>query len=75
MCGTQDMIKSSFTAPFKTGLLRSIIGLVLGGGHKCPKTGLEMEVKLGVLLTMQKWQEHSFVSDNAHEAIPDNQSA
>ena len=33
-------------APFKTGLLRCLIYLVLEGGHKYRKNGLEMGMKI-----------------------------
>ena len=46
--GTQDMMISfSFTAPFKPGLVRCLIYLVLEGVHKYTKIGLAMGVKIG----------------------------
>ena len=46
--GIQDMMKKlSFAAPFKPGLLRCLIYLVLEGGRKYTKSGLAMGVTTG----------------------------
>ena len=37
----------SFVDPFKPDLLRCLIHLMLGGGHKYTKIGLAMGVKIG----------------------------
>ena len=48
LCGTQDMMISfSFAAPFKPGLVRCLIYLVLEGVHKYTNIGLAMGVKIG----------------------------
>ena len=39
--------KIIFVAPFLSGLLRCLIGLMLKGGHKYVKIGLNMGVKIG----------------------------
>ena len=46
--GTQDMVKKlSFADPFYPVLIKCLIYLMLEGGHKSTKIGLEMGVTIG----------------------------